>query len=137
MKRYLLFAGKNHYPLGGWEDFVDEAVTWEYLLTEVKKETYDWFHLYDNVLNEVVIEKVVNGYGDIYFSSVILPLPSTYYKVLYQRHGAWVERFAYYQNGSRYKGWTRLDHLPLEYEVEKYRELTMEELDDLMEDQGL
>lgn len=25
MKRYLLFAGDNYYPGGGWKDFVDDC----------------------------------------------------------------------------------------------------------------
>jgi len=50
---YMLFAGDNYYPLGGWADFIG---TYDTLVKAVKAgENYDWYHVvYDGkiVFNE-------------------------------------------------------------------------------------
>jgi hypothetical protein len=46
MKRYLLFAGENYYPLGGWFDYevsfdtVDEAIA-------AVPASAEWWHVVD------------------------------------------------------------------------------------------
>ena len=51
MKRFLLFAGDEYYPLGGWHDFkgdfetLEDAQTW--FLKVVLR--YDWAHVYDTI----------------------------------------------------------------------------------------
>jgi hypothetical protein len=44
MKRYLLFAGDNYYPTGGWEDFICDGDSIEELqaLRSWGKDLYDW-----------------------------------------------------------------------------------------------
>jgi len=57
MKQYLLFAGDNYYPAGGWDDFIDsfdepedaviagEVKETHYGITHKK---YDWYHIIDS-----------------------------------------------------------------------------------------
>jgi hypothetical protein len=48
MKRYLLFAGENYYPKGGWEDFVKDFNTVEEALEYMAHyKPDDWFHIVD------------------------------------------------------------------------------------------
>lgn len=56
LKQYLLFAGDNYYPCGGWGDFVEdfdsevEALKW----LAQSKEKYDWYHVVDtNIKQEI------------------------------------------------------------------------------------
>ena len=49
MNRYLLFAGENYYPFGGFADYVGSRNS----ITEVKEEllnnnSYDWWHIVDS-----------------------------------------------------------------------------------------
>jgi len=69
-KRFLLFAGQNYYPDGGWHDFVKSFDTYEeadrYLRQEIIGQSqygpiyryvdqwpqpypyaYDWYHIHD------------------------------------------------------------------------------------------
>lgn len=46
MKRYLLFAGYDFYPAGGWDDFISDGNTVEEL--KLLGETgHDWAHIVD------------------------------------------------------------------------------------------
>jgi hypothetical protein len=45
MKRYLLFAGYQYYPRGGWTDFIDSFDTKEEAFAETAR--YDWCHVVD------------------------------------------------------------------------------------------
>ncbi len=57
MKRYMLFAGSQYYPSGGWDDFKDSFDTCEEALVAARlqetgykgktKPVYDWFHVVD------------------------------------------------------------------------------------------
>lgn len=55
MKRYLLFAGEDYYPVGGWDDFIGSfdslgealaRVTEEYAHSKYKT-GFDWAHCID------------------------------------------------------------------------------------------
>jgi hypothetical protein len=56
-KRYLLFYGRQYYPLGGWEDFitsfdeVSDALT--YLGTH---SNFDWFQVVDADTGKIVVK---------------------------------------------------------------------------------
>ncbi len=57
LKRFLLFAGKNYYPSGGWRDFIDSFDTKEdaegfYLNdgpvgTPAHPYNFDWYQIID------------------------------------------------------------------------------------------
>jgi hypothetical protein len=57
MKQYLVFAGSDYYPSGGWKDFkgsfdsIDEAK--KFLNTEELR-SYDWWQIVDTTTQEVV-----------------------------------------------------------------------------------
>jgi hypothetical protein len=60
MKRYLLFAGDDYYPQGGFIDFKKDFDTFKEALDYYDKEVLipdscDWAHIYD--LEERRIEK--------------------------------------------------------------------------------
>jgi hypothetical protein len=61
MKRFLLFAGSNYYPSGGWFDFrgsfdsIAEGVTFTEEITFSKR--FDWYHIIDSVTGEFVREE--------------------------------------------------------------------------------
>lgn len=49
MKRFILFAGDDYYPHGGWQDFRGFFDTIEECYEKLAKTTipYDWAHAYD------------------------------------------------------------------------------------------
>lgn len=47
MKRYLLFAGDNYYPSGGWSDFIGSFDTVEQALARQCDIRRDWYHVVD------------------------------------------------------------------------------------------
>ena len=47
MKRYLLFAGDDYYPKGGWRDFQDGFNTLEDALKGAANAKKDWWHVVD------------------------------------------------------------------------------------------
>lgn len=53
MKRFLLFAGPNYYPSGGWEDFIgafdtQQEAQAEYDTRSKKKSSdYHWYQIVD------------------------------------------------------------------------------------------
>lgn len=59
MKQYLLFAGANYYPCGGWDDFVKDFDN----LAEAKaacvkydtKSQSQWFHIIDTTTMQEVV----------------------------------------------------------------------------------
>ncbi len=146
MKRYLLFAGRNQYPEGGWQDFIEEASTWQHLLESTKESLFDWFHIYDAVLSELAVEKIVSGYGHIYYSTNIVPVSVSeqYYVVDGEnKYGVWKECIGYYRSIHQCQplgnphGWFQMNHSPVPFEPMRYRELTIEELEKIMEEQNL
>lgn len=54
MKRYLLFAGDNYYPSGGWGDFVDGFDSVEQAALKLAERSYDWFQIVDATTGEIV-----------------------------------------------------------------------------------
>lgn len=56
MKRFLIFAGENYYPRGGWRDYAGQADTLEEALLKVshRRNVWDWFHIFDTEANEIV-----------------------------------------------------------------------------------
>ena len=68
MKRYLLFAGTNYYPAGGWKDFRDsydslaEAMKCgEEFTIEPTAPLYDWWHIVDLEEGAVIAWDDVNN----------------------------------------------------------------------------
>lgn len=56
-KRYLVFAGYNYYPIGGWEDFYGAFETVEEAKDALLKEkSYyrEWWHIVDLEINQIV-----------------------------------------------------------------------------------
>lgn len=57
MKRFLLFAGSDYYPSGGWKDFQKDFDTLEEANNYIGQNyNADWFHLIDSKHMEVVRE---------------------------------------------------------------------------------
>lgn len=54
MKRFLVFAGDNYYPAGGWGDYVDSYESAEEAHMAAAKQGYDWSHVVDLELGEEV-----------------------------------------------------------------------------------
>jgi len=63
MKRYLLFAGFDRYPEGGWGDFIDSFDSCEEAMAEGiaqdddlgdKYRRYEWYHVIDSETGEYV-----------------------------------------------------------------------------------
>ena len=42
---YLLFAGNEYYPRGGWNDYVDNYLTLEEALIAAATIMCDWWHI--------------------------------------------------------------------------------------------
>jgi hypothetical protein len=49
MKRYLLFAGQDYYPQGGWDDFVIDSDSVQSLKVKAVEymTEYTWWHIVD------------------------------------------------------------------------------------------
>jgi hypothetical protein len=47
MKRYLIFAGSNYYPSGGWDDFRGSTDTLDEATSIAKGGRHDWWHVVD------------------------------------------------------------------------------------------
>lgn len=50
MKRFLMFAGSNYYPAGGWDDFRGAFDTSEEAFAEARwrfNMDFEWFHVVD------------------------------------------------------------------------------------------
>lgn len=47
MKRFLVFAGDDYYPTGGWDDFVGDCDTLAEATALVEKRHRDWAHCAD------------------------------------------------------------------------------------------
>ena len=53
MKKYLLFAGEDYYPEGGWNDFITDSDNIYSLVSDAKTLLkpsekyvhYDWYHI--------------------------------------------------------------------------------------------
>ena len=64
MKRYLVFAGFNYYPSGGWDDFVDAFSTLEEaqasaISCQSRGESggsFDWVQIVDCETRDKIIE---------------------------------------------------------------------------------
>jgi len=50
MKRYLLFAGNNYYPGGGWNDFIGSFHSTEAAKTALlnSDRAFQWWHIVDS-----------------------------------------------------------------------------------------
>lgn len=70
MKRYLVFAGKQYYPDGGWEDLridgdtIEECVAWivkygqrSYSNQDVCEWNFNWLHIIDTTTGKVCFTK--------------------------------------------------------------------------------
>jgi len=55
MKRFLVFAGDNYYPEGGWGDFRGAYATKENALAAALAAAVDWAHVADIGTGEIVI----------------------------------------------------------------------------------
>ena len=57
MKRYLLFAGDDYYPAGGWGDFVDsyDSVAEAIAALGAGDRRYDWFHVVDSQTGKIEV----------------------------------------------------------------------------------
>lgn len=56
MKRYLVFAGSQYYPYGGWSDFQGD---WDTLAEAVEYSclcgiAFDWWHIVDTTTKQIV-----------------------------------------------------------------------------------
>jgi hypothetical protein len=51
MNRYFLFAGENHYPCGGMEDFIGHYTTMVEALQNIGD--HQWFNVLDTKTGEV------------------------------------------------------------------------------------
>lgn len=57
-KKYLVFAGHNYYPSGGWDDFISSHSSLDEAIDAAKKEkemeAYDWWHVVDFETGSIV-----------------------------------------------------------------------------------
>lgn len=60
LKRYLLFAGSQYYPSGGWDDLkgsfdtLEEAVAAGDHVDDLSIRDHDWFQVVDSMTGEIV-----------------------------------------------------------------------------------
>ena len=55
LKRFLLFAGDNYYPTGGWRDFYSAHDTLDDAVLEAANlQAIDWWHVIDSTSGEEV-----------------------------------------------------------------------------------
>lgn len=54
MKRYLLFAGTQYYPCGGWRDLIESSDDLQEL--KVRVDGWDWWHIVDTTTGRVIDE---------------------------------------------------------------------------------
>lgn len=52
LKRYLMFAGSEYYPAGGWGDFVDSYDTIDEAKAAMSPRHHDWYGLTDSETGE-------------------------------------------------------------------------------------
>ena len=59
MKKYLVFAGCDYYPSGGWGDFIGSYDVLQDALIKVIQFKNDWYHIVDrDTMNIVELDKV-------------------------------------------------------------------------------
>ena len=69
MKRFLLFAGANNYPYGGFEDFICSKDTLQQCVDFYGNCDYlNWAHIYDSLKGEIVKERKNRSWIDGGFS---------------------------------------------------------------------
>jgi len=63
MKRYLLFAGSNYYPAGGWDDFWAASDDIEELKRQAENGGWlpDWAHIVDLETREVICRDITES----------------------------------------------------------------------------
>lgn len=54
MRRFLLFAGDNYYPGGGWSDFIGDYDNTEKAFAALKRNQRDWYQVIDTTTMEEV-----------------------------------------------------------------------------------
>jgi hypothetical protein len=54
LKPYLLFAGDNYYPSGGWDDFAGEFDSADDAIAAFSQKTHDWGHVVSRATNQIV-----------------------------------------------------------------------------------
>ncbi len=59
MKRYLIFAGYNCFPTGGWTNFIVDSDSLEEAKDYIIRSCafYDWVHIVDTKHQEIVFVK--------------------------------------------------------------------------------
>lgn len=59
VKRYVVFAGSNYYPCGGWDDFVDSFATPEEAQAEIDKQEHRscWAYAIDLETGDTIAAK--------------------------------------------------------------------------------
>lgn len=58
LKRYLLFAGYNYYPNGGWHDCKESFLSLDDVFNYLNNNNIDgcdWWHVVDLIDNKIVI----------------------------------------------------------------------------------
>lgn len=66
MKRYLLFAGVDYYPEGGFNDYVNSYSTYNEALEDAQKLLSDgnqWWQIVDTLENTIIAQ---NGFKTIF-----------------------------------------------------------------------
>jgi hypothetical protein len=62
MKRYMLFAGDDYYPAGGWDDFIGSFDSVEDAMASFPRDRYDWWHIVDATIGqEVSIDELMGS----------------------------------------------------------------------------
>jgi hypothetical protein len=62
MKRYLLFAGDNFYPEGGWNDYCGSFDTIDEAIDYLNGNVVDWWHIVDIKYGVIVKSKSSGKY---------------------------------------------------------------------------
>lgn len=55
--KYFVFAGSNHYPSGGWNDYIGVCSSLEDAYKMLARRSFDWAQIV-NVIHREVIETI-------------------------------------------------------------------------------
>lgn len=65
-KKFFLFSGSNHYPMGGWEDYKGDFVSIEEALSHLRRnieiDEKNWYHII-NIDTQDIVKKYPEDRG--------------------------------------------------------------------------
>jgi len=58
MGRYLLFAGDEYYPAGGWQDYRGRFNSLNEAIKAAAKLTWDWWQIVNLETGKIILEEI-------------------------------------------------------------------------------